>query len=192
MPQLYAVFLGGRALKCNTELHDVVFVVGESLEETYPLLVNKWFGVTKQLHIDASIKLDHVDAYDIVVSKEKPDNVSMELYFVNFGAYKSGYFGEVHESSFYVASSRQDASAKAKKQLCLSLSLPHCDDNQLVNNLIMQKDLSVDDVLAIKKVDNYFIHLIPGERSTGFDIQFHYQKLDLPEIIEQAQKLAVG
>ena len=26
--KLFAVYLGGRAPKCNTELHDVVFVVG--------------------------------------------------------------------------------------------------------------------------------------------------------------------
>ncbi len=29
-PKLFAVYLGGRAPKCNTELHDVVFVVGAS------------------------------------------------------------------------------------------------------------------------------------------------------------------
>jgi hypothetical protein len=30
MPKLFAVYLGGRAPKCNTELHDVVFVAGEA------------------------------------------------------------------------------------------------------------------------------------------------------------------
>lgn len=42
--KLFAVYLGGRADRCNIELHDVVFVVGSSIEETYPLLAKKWFG----------------------------------------------------------------------------------------------------------------------------------------------------
>ena len=33
--KLFAVCLGGRAPKCNTELHDVVFVVGARVEDTY-------------------------------------------------------------------------------------------------------------------------------------------------------------
>jgi len=35
MNKLFAVLLGGRAEGCNTELHDVVFVVDPSLEEAY-------------------------------------------------------------------------------------------------------------------------------------------------------------
>ena len=42
MKKLYAVYLGGYTKKCNTELHDVVFAVGDTLEETYPQLVEKW------------------------------------------------------------------------------------------------------------------------------------------------------
>jgi len=37
--KLFAVYLGVRADRCNIELHDVVFVVGTSIEDTYPL---KW------------------------------------------------------------------------------------------------------------------------------------------------------
>lgn len=33
--KLFSVFLGGRADKCNTELHDVVFTLGEKIEDTY-------------------------------------------------------------------------------------------------------------------------------------------------------------
>lgn len=69
MLNLYAVLLGGRAKGCNIELHDVVFVVGNSLEELYPQLVNKWFGgVTKSLHIDSSVALKYVDGYEVVIS----------------------------------------------------------------------------------------------------------------------------
>ena len=43
-PKLFAVYLGGRAPKCNTELHDVVFAVGASIEDTYDRLLELWFG----------------------------------------------------------------------------------------------------------------------------------------------------
>ena len=42
--KLFSVFLGGRADKCNTELHDVVFSIGEKIEDTYIDLLDKWFG----------------------------------------------------------------------------------------------------------------------------------------------------
>ncbi len=57
MLKLFAVLLGGRATGCHIELHDVVFIVGNSLEETYPRLVHKWFGHHKRLHVDSSVEL---------------------------------------------------------------------------------------------------------------------------------------
>ena len=74
MLRLFAIHLGGRADGCNTELHDTVFVVGESLESTYQQLAQKWFGNKQQLHIDSSVELNHVDGYDIYLSTQKPNN----------------------------------------------------------------------------------------------------------------------
>jgi hypothetical protein len=51
--KLLAVYLGGRAFRCNTELHDVVFVAGESIEACYERLMDKWFGDPLRLHIDS-------------------------------------------------------------------------------------------------------------------------------------------
>ena len=33
--KLFAVYLGGRADGCNTELHDVVFTCGQKIQDTY-------------------------------------------------------------------------------------------------------------------------------------------------------------
>ena len=44
MPSLFMVMLGGRHARANTEVHDVVFAVADSLEESYPQLKNAWFG----------------------------------------------------------------------------------------------------------------------------------------------------
>jgi len=41
---LYYIVLGGRAKKANIELHDVRWVVGSKIEDTYDTLRKDWFG----------------------------------------------------------------------------------------------------------------------------------------------------
>ena len=61
MPSLFIVMLGGRHARANTEVHDVVLAVGDSLEEVYPQLKNAWFGEQKGLHIDAWAQMNGVE-----------------------------------------------------------------------------------------------------------------------------------
>ena len=42
--KLFAVMLGGTAPGANTELHDAVFAVGDTIESTYEQLMRQWFG----------------------------------------------------------------------------------------------------------------------------------------------------
>ena len=69
--KLFSVFLGGRADKCNTELHDVVFSIGEKIEDTYIDLLDKWFGLPDRLHIDSWVDLRIVEGYKVSLSKKK-------------------------------------------------------------------------------------------------------------------------
>lgn len=174
MLKLFAVLLGGRAEGCNTELHDVVFVVGNSIEETYPKLTKKWFGITKRLHIDSFIELPIVDGHEVILTKEKP-NHTKKLFFANFGGYKPNYFGEIHEIGFYVAESKPEVLARAKKELCLGHEEPHCDDN-----------LIVDDLLLVNMVDQFYLDLKPTTKTIELNIQSAYRRLDLPEILASA------
>lgn len=165
MLKLFAVVLGGRANGCNTELHDVVFAVGESLEKTHPQLISKWFGNKKRLHIDSSIELKYIDGHEVTIKKEKC-NQEKKLFFVNFGAYKPDYFGETHEIGFYVGSSKPEILAKAKKELCLQMIEPHCDDN-----------LVIDDIISIDTIDDFHIHLQPTTQTCKLNIVSEYHKL---------------
>jgi hypothetical protein len=175
--------MGGRAERCNTELHDIVFVVGNSLEETYPQLIKKWFGNTKRLHIDSSIELKHVDGHEMNISSEPPaKDTAKSLFFVNFGGYKQGYFGEIHNVNFYVASSKTEALERAKIELCKSLFKPHCDDNHEINSLIDQ-DNNIDDICEINKIDQYYIHVMQTSQPSFLKIESYYRKLNLPEIM---------
>ena len=44
---LFLVVLGGRANKANIELHDVRWVVGSKIEDTFDTLRNDWFESPK-------------------------------------------------------------------------------------------------------------------------------------------------
>ena len=69
--KLFAVYLGGRADGCNTELHDVVFTCGYKIEDTYLDLLDKWFGNSDRLHIDSWVEINHVDGYKVSLSSKK-------------------------------------------------------------------------------------------------------------------------
>lgn len=187
--KLFAVLLGGRAPGCNIELHDVVFIVAPSLTDAYPRLVHKWFGTSKRLHIDSSVALTIIDGYEIQLSKEKPQNQELCLYFVNFGGYKPGYFGELHEMSFYVANAKSDVVARAKESLCVGSFQQHCDDNLEINALLAKSSLEMDDMIRIDQIDEYYIHLVPTTKMQPLEVESSYRRLDVPDIIEKANQL---
>ena len=62
---LYLVVVGGKAKKANIELHDVRWVVGSKIEDTYDTLRKVWFGSPKGLHIDSYKKIKYADGYKI-------------------------------------------------------------------------------------------------------------------------------
>ena len=62
---LYLVVLGGRAEKANIELHDVRWVDGSKIEDTYDTLRKDWFGSSRGLHIDSYKKIQYIDGYKI-------------------------------------------------------------------------------------------------------------------------------
>ena len=48
---LFLVVVGGRSPKANVELHDVRWVIGTKIEDTFDQLRNDWFGSNNGLHI---------------------------------------------------------------------------------------------------------------------------------------------
>jgi len=62
---LYLEVLGGKAKKANIELHDVRWVVGSKIQDTYDTLRKDWFGSPQGLHIDSYKKIKYVDVYKI-------------------------------------------------------------------------------------------------------------------------------
>ena len=72
---LFIVVLGGRSLKSNIEIHDVRWVLGETIEDTFPELRKQWLGKKSGLHIDSYKCIKYIDGYQIVISKSNKDNL---------------------------------------------------------------------------------------------------------------------
>jgi hypothetical protein len=133
--KLFAVYLGGSAPKANTELHDVVFAVGKTIEDTYTQLLNKWFGDPVSLHIDSWLELDVVDGWRVSLTKA-PSPSDAKLFFVNLGAYDHT-FTELHAMGFYVTASAPEAKQQAlSKHAHTGVNQMHKDDLHCVDDCI--------------------------------------------------------
>ena len=95
---LFLVVVGGRSPKANIELHDVRWVIGSKIEDTFDQLRNDWFGADNGLHIDSYKKIDSIDGYKINLRNKEnnePKNrflkkrnyPNKKLWFVNIGGY---------------------------------------------------------------------------------------------------------
>ena len=150
MPKLFAVYLGGRAPRCNTELHDVVFVTGETIESTYQQCLDLWFGAASRLHLDSYMALEFVDGHRVSLATDAPAG-GKALYFINLGGYADGLFTELHANMIVVAASAAEAKARAKRELMQGgESEIHTDDLY-----------DVDDCLEVASVGPWHVVLEP-------------------------------
>ncbi len=162
---LFLVVLGGKANKANIELHDVRWVIGSKIEDTYDVLRENWFGLFEGLHIDSYKKINYVDGYKINlknIENEKLKNhkfndvnyQQMNLWFVNIGGYDPSSMQEKHEFGLIVASSKLEAKNKAKSKWLMSCKKKHQDDIASLKTLI-----GCDDCQLIKTIGNWEIEL---------------------------------
>ena len=166
---LFLVVVGGRSPKANIELHDVRWVIGSKIEDTFDQLRNDWFGSYSGLHIDSYKKIESIDGYKInlrnkennesknkILKKEKFPN--KKLWFVNIGGYDPSSMQEKHEFGFVVASSSSEAKNKAKSKWLIDSQKKHIDDIYTVKSFT-----DVDECEVIKNINNWEIELIPND-----------------------------
>ncbi|MDO7896047.1 DUF1543 domain-containing protein [Pseudomonas citrulli] len=148
---LYVVMLGGRHPRANIEVHDVVFVQADSLDQAYPQLREAWFGSPKGLHIDSWLEVDGIDAYRVELSHMAPGPGEPRLFFINLGGYEREVFGEAHRYLLVVARDKAQAKQLGKRRLPMDWLKPHTD-----------AVLEVDDCLPVDWVNGHYVHLVPG------------------------------
>ncbi|TSH73816.1 DUF1543 domain-containing protein [Acinetobacter sp. RF15A] len=156
MSSLFIVMLGGRHVRANTEVHDVVLAVGESLEETYPQLKNAWFGEQQGLHIDAWAQIHGVEfagkPYQIQFTDAAPNQANEKLWLINLGGYDAHEFGELHRYVLVVAQNAMVAKQRGKGHFARHWQKQHTD-----------RVLDIDDCIAIEHVYGRYIQLVEGE-----------------------------
>ena len=185
---LYLVVLGGRAKKANIELHDVRWVVGSKIEDTYDTLRNDWFGSPKGLHIDSYKKIKYIDGYKINLIDLKKDKTYKRqllkknkakkyLWFVNIGGYSPTSMQEKHEFGLVIASTKLEAKNIAKSKWLVGCKKKHKDDLASLEMLI-----SCDDCKLIKKIGNWEIELTQDNsfiQENNYPDWYGYQKIDV-------------
>jgi len=143
---LFMVYVGGYTENANVELHDMRFVVGETIEDCYPELIKQWWGDEKMFHLDAWGAVKSADGYNVSIGNT-PAAHPEKLYFVNLGGYDPDEFTELHKNVLVVAKDDAEARVRAKAQV-KNWTKPHRD-----------KWFDVEKVLAIASVGNHHIHL---------------------------------
>ena len=156
MPSLFMVMLGGRHVRANTEVHDVVFAVGDSLEDTYTQLKKAWFGEQKGLHIDAWARVNGVESvgkkYQIQFSDAQPQVADQKLWLINLGGYDAREFGELHRYVLVVAPHAAEAKQRGKQYFDEKWQKQHTD-----------RVLDVDDCIAIDCIHGRYVRLVEAD-----------------------------
>ena len=166
---LYLVVLGGRAEKANIELHDVRWVVGSKIEDTYDTLRKDWFGSPEGLHIDSYKKINFVDGYRVNlrnIQNKKINNNKFHkelnnpkyLWFVNIGGYDPSSMQEKHEFGLIVASNQLEAKNTALSKWLIGCKKKHKDDISKLKSFT-----SLDNCQVINRIGKWQIELKPVE-----------------------------
>ena len=127
---LYLVVLGGRMRGGHVEIHDVRWVIGKTIESTFPKLKAEWIGNPSGLHLDSYKLIQFVDGFKIKLVSNAEVNVNIEnkLWFINLGGYKTNEMLEDHHLELVVAKSAKEAKNKARKKWSAAINKIHTDD----------------------------------------------------------------
>ena len=184
---LFLVVLGGRAAKANVELHDVRWVVGSCIEDSYSLLRRDLFGSLDGLHIDSYKKINYVDGYKINLKNVNNKKLKRQkllnknctkkyLWFVNIGGYSPTSMQEKHEFGLVVASTKLEAKNIAKSKWLIDCKKKHEDDIAFLKTLI-----HCDDCQLIKNIGGWEIELTPEnnlEQDNNYPDWYGYKRID--------------
>ncbi len=161
---LFVIYIGGVTHNSNIEVHDLRFVVEDTIEDCYDELRRQWWGTPESLHIDCWGILNYADGYDIAL-KADSDQSSKKLYFLNLGGYDPTQFTEIHHNVFIVEETESKARAKALQGV-ENWKSPHRD-----------VQIEVETAICLHEVvqkNNLSIHLVKTDKEKPFDFICRY------------------
>lgn len=162
--KLFSVYVGGMIEGCHVELHDVRFVIGETIEDCYDDLKAQWWGAPETLHLDAWGAIEWADGFRVEVTRA-PDGSDEKLYLANLGGYDPEKFTELHENLFVVAKDPRAAKTRALAQIDGWRS-PHRDAVLELEHVI--------DVAPAAARNGYHVTLTPDANEKAFQFEARY------------------
>lgn len=172
---LYLVNLGGKVKGSHVELHDVRWVIGTKIEDTFEQLRIEWFGSRTGLHIDSYVQISFVDGYEIIISEKsalncsdldkeaslnQPKSNKPCLWFINLGGYDPKELNEQHHFRLVVANDPKKAKRIAMSKWKSNNEHLHTDNMYVLNSMY-----SVDNCYQIKRINNWIIDLKKDENN---------------------------
>ncbi|WP_426278834.1 DUF1543 domain-containing protein [Chryseobacterium sp. S-02] len=179
--KLFYIILGATPKGRNIEQHDVFFGIAESLKELVPDMKEFWKETEGKIHLDCYQEVKFADGYEVQIV-EKGEKISEEqLYFINLGGYKRGFFEEFHEQHLMVGTSMGDIVKKAKatefyKTMGFEGAVSHIDDKHGVD---IDDIFNITDILPQKMKEKYSIALKKSDAENQENpIGLGYLKID--------------
>lgn len=172
MKKLFGIYIGGAHEKSIIELHDMRFVVADSIEDTYEELKNTWWGTPESLHLDAWGVVRWADGYEVHIKDIPSDDNTNKLFFVNLGGYDRHQFTELHKNVFVVAENSSKAKVKALRQI-LDWESHHRDYQLEIDNITCINNLT--------DTENFYIHLVPTSEEIPFEFTCKYTPIGQPK-----------
>ncbi|WP_407402085.1 DUF1543 domain-containing protein [Chryseobacterium sp.] len=163
--KLFYILLGATPQGRNVEQHDVFFGIAETIKELYPAIREFWKEAGQTYHMDGYQEVKYADGYEVKIVPREKNPLLKQLYFVNLGGYKKGYFEEFHQQSLLVGFSMAEIVKKAKastfyKTMGFPKAVSHIDEKYGVD---IDDVFAVDDILPLAMKEKYSIILEPTD-----------------------------
>lgn len=163
--KLFYIILGATPKGRNIEQHDVFFGIAENLKDLVPDMKDFWKEAEGKIHLDCHQEVKFADGYEVKIV-EKTDRTSEDqLYFLNLGGYKKGFFEEFHEQHLMVGKSMGEIIKRAKatefyETMGFEGAVSHVDDKHGVD---IDDIFNVNDILPEKMKEKYSIILTKSD-----------------------------
>lgn len=163
--KLFYNILGATPKGRNIEQHDVFFGIAASLKDLVPDMKNFWKEADGKIHLDCYQEVKFADGYEVKIVEKGTKTSEEQLYFINLGGYKKGFFEEFHEQHLMVGNSMGDIVKKAKatefyRTMGFEGAVSHIDDKHGVD---IDDIFNVSDILPQGMKEKYSISLIKSD-----------------------------
>ena len=185
-PYLYLVSLGGNIQSAHIEQHDIRWVVGFKIEDTFNQLRKQWVGRQKGLHIDSYLIINYIDGYRISLSHSKlrqytsnesnSYNETNNLWFVNLGGYDPDNLYEIHKCFLVISSSSKQAISIAKRRWLNKFQSKHKDN---IYNIAESHEL--EECYSLDVINGWYINLVKDPLLRSQDLKpdwYGYLRID--------------